>query len=421
MRLNHVLLVACFVAFVWVCCRRDPGPSYVPRHLRKYLQFPEDYKIPEKQLSEDEVRKLTLKVEQLNAHIEVINWDMYRPVNSETTIIVIHVQKDVERLQYLIISLGQVKHIHQVLLIFSHSYYDDIINSLVKSIDFCKVMQIFYPYSLQLNPNKFPGFDPDDCNVTIRPETSSPPNRLQCFERDARRTQHKQHWWWTANYVFEGLEWSSNKQVTMFLEEDNYVLPDLLHMLQYAWRVLPYFPTVEVMSFGRPHAGDLDYDLLMIDAWTPPYDKGLAFNKTTWRKIYERLSYYCFYDDSSWSYSLVHLFGNFSNGVAEMAACSAPRVLSTSVFPSGQRAARWAWRRAQRAALFPPQVRATLTVSLRGRVRRPWHAPPHGNGGWADLRDQMLCMDTLMTTTTEATTETTLLPKHEIKNVTYVV
>jgi len=28
---------------------------------------------------------------------------------------------------------------------------------------FCQVMQIFYPYSMQLYPNVFPGEDPRDC------------------------------------------------------------------------------------------------------------------------------------------------------------------------------------------------------------------------------------------------------------------
>lgn len=420
---NYVVFGACVLALVWVWSGPGAGPAHVPRHLRKFLRFPEGYTVPEKQLNETELRQLTLKVEQMNAHIEVFNWEKYLPVNTETTIIVILVHKDVERLQYLIISLGQVRDIHKVLLIFSHSYYDDIINALVKSIDFCKVMQIFYPFSLQLFPNKFPGIDPDDCNVTSRPETprSPAPGEEPCFERDARRTQRKQHWWWTANFVFEALEWSSAEQVTVFLEEDSYVLPDLLHMLQYARRVLAYFPSVEVLSLGRPHAQDLDFDLLTIDAWSPPYDRGLAFNKTTWAKISENASLYCFYDDCSWSYSLLHLFGSFTDGVVEMAASVAPRVLSTGVFASGARAARWAWRTARRAALFPAEVRATLTVGDRGRVRRPWCAPPRGNGGWADLRDQMLCLDPLVTTTAETATETSQPFKREIVNVSHSI
>ncbi|XP_028171489.1 alpha-1,6-mannosyl-glycoprotein 2-beta-N-acetylglucosaminyltransferase-like, partial [Ostrinia furnacalis] len=341
-RLDHVVFAACLVAFVWLCWGGlESTSSYVPSHLQKYLLFPEDYKILEKQLSKAELKKLTLKVEQLNAHVEVINWDKYRPVNSETTIIVILVHKDVERLQHLIISLGQVHGIHQVLIIFSHSYFETVINDLVKSIDFCKVMQIFYPHSLQLNPNKFPGIDPTDCNATSLLEDIGSPGRLHCVERDARRTQRKQHWWWTANYVFEALEWSSSKQMTVFLEEDSYALPDLLHMLEFARRVLPYFPAVQLLALGRPPADDLEYDMLTVDAWSPPYDRGLAFNKTTWRKIAARASLYCFYDDCSWSYSLVHLFRNFTDGFAEMAACSAPRVLSTSVFASGRRAARF--------------------------------------------------------------------------------
>lgn len=30
-------------------------------------------------------------------------------------------------------------------------------------IDFCKTMQIFYPYSIQTHPVSFPGESPEDC------------------------------------------------------------------------------------------------------------------------------------------------------------------------------------------------------------------------------------------------------------------
>lgn len=91
-------------------------------------------------------------------------------------------------------SLAQAHDISRVLLIFSHDYYDEDINDLVQTIDFCKVMQvsfkrllyvfppfyathfhiicfqfqIFYPYSIQTHPNEFPGIDPNDCPRDIK-------------------------------------------------------------------------------------------------------------------------------------------------------------------------------------------------------------------------------------------------------------
>ena len=41
--------------------------------------------------------------------------------------------------------------------------WDENLNTLVHSIDFCKVLQLFYPHSLQTHPNTFPGESPTDC------------------------------------------------------------------------------------------------------------------------------------------------------------------------------------------------------------------------------------------------------------------
>lgn len=60
-------------------------------------------------------------------------------------------------------SLRHVKYIEHTLVIFSHDFYDDRINAIVDAIDFCATLQIFYPFSIQLYPNEFPGTDPNDC------------------------------------------------------------------------------------------------------------------------------------------------------------------------------------------------------------------------------------------------------------------
>lgn len=406
---NQLIFSGGFVIVVWLLWSHyNSSAAFVPKYLRRYLQFPEGYEIPESKLSESELEQLMAKVERLNHNAEVFDPGKHGVVREETTIIAVQVHKDVERLQYLIISLGQVHFIQRVLLVFSHSYYDDNMNELIRSIRFCKYMQIFYPYSLQLHPDKFPGVDPDDCNSTGDRGAAA---RGDCFDRDARRTEHKQHWWWKLNMIFDGLDLPSNKRVVVFLEEDDYVFPDFLYMLRYARRAQAYFPTAEVIAMGRPDALGLDYDTLIVDSWTPLYDRGLAFNMSAWRKIKEKVSLYCLYDDCSWSYSLMHLFGAFPSGAAEMCACMAPRVVSTRALgAAGAGAGRaGALARARRGGLFPGAVRAAVALGAAGRVRREW-APPRGNGGWADLRDQMLCLDPLVPTTADYTTNTMPAP-----------
>lgn len=74
------------------------------------------------------------------------------------------------RINYLtetINSLSQASGIENVLLIFSHDYYDVRINDLVRSIDFCKTMDIYFPYSTQIFTDTFPGPSPDDCPQKI--------------------------------------------------------------------------------------------------------------------------------------------------------------------------------------------------------------------------------------------------------------
>jgi alpha-1,6-mannosyl-glycoprotein beta-1,2-N-acetylglucosaminyltransferase len=82
----------------------------------------------------------------------------------------LQVHQRLNYLQNLISSLAQAKGIGNALLIISHDFFDQQINELVQSIDFCKMMQIFYPYSIQTHLHKFPGDSPGDCprNITTK-------------------------------------------------------------------------------------------------------------------------------------------------------------------------------------------------------------------------------------------------------------
>lgn len=66
-------------------------------------------------------------------------------------IISFQVHKRIKYLRHLIVSLAQATGISRTLLVFSHDFYDEEINELVQSIDFCKVMQV----SLSVTFEKF--------------------------------------------------------------------------------------------------------------------------------------------------------------------------------------------------------------------------------------------------------------------------
>lgn len=92
----------------------------------------------------------------------VANLDRFR-LDDFKVVIVVQVHSRIFYLKLLIESLSNVKGIENVLLIFSHDLFDVNINRLIEEIKFCKWIQIFLPYSLQLYPNSFPGQSPNDC------------------------------------------------------------------------------------------------------------------------------------------------------------------------------------------------------------------------------------------------------------------
>jgi alpha-1,6-mannosyl-glycoprotein beta-1,2-N-acetylglucosaminyltransferase len=121
-------------------------------------------------------------------------------------VVVVQVHNRGKYLEGLIGSLSVAYGIEKVLLIFSHDVYDDNINSIIADIKFCKVMQIFYPFSLQLYPNSFPGSDPKDCPRDL---PVSKAKEKKCMNaafpdayghyREATYTQTKHHWFWKVN------------------------------------------------------------------------------------------------------------------------------------------------------------------------------------------------------------------------------
>jgi hypothetical protein len=82
-------------------------------------------------------------------------------------VILIQVHSRLNYLKELIESLKETKYIEQTLVIFSHDIINNEMNDLINSIDFCATLQIFYPYSLQIYPDTFPGKDPNDCPTKI--------------------------------------------------------------------------------------------------------------------------------------------------------------------------------------------------------------------------------------------------------------
>ncbi|CAH1397976.1 unnamed protein product [Nezara viridula] len=102
-------------------------------------------------------------IHRYNAAQTIINEDIFGPVQNDTIIIVIQVHTRIVYLRHLIVSLAQAQGIETTLIVFSHDFYDPEANELVQSVDFARVMQIFYPLSIQTHPDTFPGQSKGDC------------------------------------------------------------------------------------------------------------------------------------------------------------------------------------------------------------------------------------------------------------------
>uniref|UniRef100_A0A336MCB3 Alpha-1,6-mannosyl-glycoprotein 2-beta-N-acetylglucosaminyltransferase n=1 Tax=Culicoides sonorensis TaxID=179676 RepID=A0A336MCB3_CULSO len=185
------------------------------------------------------ISEIKMMISRYNEAQLVLNEDLYGPLQNNSVIIVVQVHKRIKYLRHLIISLAQARDISKTLLVFSHDYYDEEINDLVQSIDFCKVIQIFYPYSIQTHPNEFPGADPNDCPRDMKKDEALSINcnnalypDLYGHYREASFSQTKHHWFWKANTVFDGLEVTKyHTGLVVFLEEDHYVAEDFLYVL----------------------------------------------------------------------------------------------------------------------------------------------------------------------------------------------
>ncbi|XP_046750041.1 alpha-1,6-mannosyl-glycoprotein 2-beta-N-acetylglucosaminyltransferase isoform X1 [Diprion similis] len=186
------------------------------------------------------ISELRRQIEKANLEQRVFNEEAFGPLASDAPVIVIQVHARLTYLRHLIVSLAQAKGIEQTLLIFSHDVWDPDINFLVQSVDFCRVMQIFYPYSIQTHPHTFPGEDPNDCPRNIKRESALVKKCINAEHpdlyghyREAKFTQTKHHWWWKANRVFDQLTVTKNHVgMVLFLEEDHYVAEDFLHVLR---------------------------------------------------------------------------------------------------------------------------------------------------------------------------------------------
>ncbi|XP_026467963.1 alpha-1,6-mannosyl-glycoprotein 2-beta-N-acetylglucosaminyltransferase isoform X2 [Ctenocephalides felis] len=352
--------------------------------------------------------EISKQIRYYNTKQTVINEEIFGPLQNDSVVIVVQVHTRITYLRHLIISLAQAQGISNVLIVFSHDYYDEDINDLVQSVDFCKVMQIFYPFSIQTHPNVFPGEDPKDCPRNLNREqailrkcnNALHPDSYGHY-REAKFCQTKHHWWWKANRVFDQLD--VTKYFTgpvVFLEEDHYVAPDFLHVLGLMQEsVKTHCSKCSILSLGT-YLKTYNYygnsKQAEITPWiSSKHNMGMVFNRTIWEGIRMCSPHFCTYDDYNWDWSLQHVSHVCLRNKLHAIVLRGPRV-----FHIGECGVHHKKKNCESAAmiskvqqvlktsekyLFPSKLSLVMASPLKKQKLRK------GNGGWGDTRDHALC------------------------------
>ncbi|XP_031625015.1 alpha-1,6-mannosyl-glycoprotein 2-beta-N-acetylglucosaminyltransferase-like isoform X2 [Contarinia nasturtii] len=360
------------------------------------------------------VEEILRNIARYNELQSVLNEDLFGPLANDSVIIVIQVHTRVEYLRHLIVSLAQAKDISKTLVIFSHDYYDENINDLVQTIDFCKVLQIFYPYSIQTHEHEFPGEDPNDCPRNLKRDQAIARKcnnalypDLYGHYREAKFTQTKHHWWWKANRVFDQLDVTRHHTgLVLFLEEDHYVAEDFLHLLELMQkRANELCARCNILSLGT-YLKTFNYytyanvNKVEVIPWiSSKHNMGFAFNRSTWREIVRCANHFCTYDDYNWDWSLQHVSQQCLQKKLHAMVVKGPRVFhigecgvhhkkknceSNQVISKVQQVLRIASKSHQ---LYPKMLTLTVaSVVKKSKLRK-------GNGGWSDVRDHNLCLN----------------------------
>ncbi|KER27182.1 hypothetical protein T265_13839, partial [Opisthorchis viverrini] len=254
-------------------------------------------------------------IQLANRHQLVRNEDLFGRLPSPShadldafpdSVFVIQVHSRLDNLRLLIASLERVKHIERSLLVFSSDLISNELISLVNGIRFARTVQIYFPHSIQAFPVGFPG---EDCHG-VACGNNKPGRDIYGHTRDGNLTQIKHHWLWKFQFVFKDLV--AIKHFTghvIFLEEDYYVVEDILAMRRLVEHV--WSPTEQngVIAFGaRVPTATYHGNRTAIDYFiSSQHNQGMGISRVMWKVISDCLSVFCEYDDYNWDWSLQEL------------------------------------------------------------------------------------------------------------------
>lgn len=344
---------------------------------------------------------------EVNHQQRILNLDRFPKRPKDSIVILVMVHKRLEYLQYLISSLSRATNIGDALLVFSHDYYSDDINKVIRAIDFCQTLQIFYPYSLQIYENEFPGPEANDCPRDI---SKSVAREIKCNNwehpdsyghyREVQFVMTKHHWFWKLQHIFTGVTATrDHKGLVLLLEEDHYVAPDFYVMLKKMYeekqKNLPQCNILTLGTYDKNRVYRDRADKADVTDWhSSKHNMGMALDKSTWESLQNCKEQFCSYDDYNWDWTLQHISKSCLKPPLAALVLRSPRVFhigECGIHHNGKCNADELVRKIEETLntnkryLFP----STLIVSPQTRPLKI--KPPKPNGGWGDVRDHTLC------------------------------
>lgn len=314
------------VLVIWLCI------LYTQVKLRDYRTYKKIRAIKQARIStkqqqlQPSILKLRKLIGGLNEAEHIHNVENFGLMSRKATIFLVMVNDNIQYLKHLMYSLSKVNGIDKSLIVLSHSYYDEKINEFVKSVDFSLVLQIFFPYSLQLYPNAFPGPNEDDCPEFLDVDIAIEINCTGAYNPDIKGNfrnsdyvERKLHWWWSANTIFEELGCTlEHKGLVVFLDDYNYLSEDFLYTINYMKKTASAnFSYNELFGFGgfSSSLGYEDQYRVNLRVWDPTYfSQAIAFNISMWKSISAQYDSFCEIDDYTWKRSLYYISLNRRDG-----------------------------------------------------------------------------------------------------------
>ena len=344
------------------------------------------------------------KALDINFAQKVHNVDLFGFHEEDAAIIAVQVHSRAEYLQELLNSLKNVRNIDKATLIISMDKFSSEMDRLISTINFCRYMVIFFPYSMQLFPNSFPGEDPNDCSRDI---TKSQAIAKKCNNadfpdsyghyREVKYVQTKHHWMWKLHMIFSGIKMFTNSVgPVILLEEDYFVLPDLIYCANKAIQLKTLkCRKCTLISLGN-YKSEQDYSLshhVEIHSWvSSTSNMGIVLTREAYDVLTECSDTICEYDDYNWDWSLqAALTVKFPHKVYTM------QFTATRVYHLGDCGGMHVNKHCELKTYLQRIKAKTSDVPLfpsNLHVARDNPAVsnmPKKNGGWGDLRDHTLC------------------------------